>query len=125
MALVLLSGTALAAVFVYKALFSCQVVVEPGIAGLTVSPANYDFGTMAVGDWSQQQMMTVKNVGTDTIVSFFFETNTPDGLGLYVTLPPIMPLAPGQEITFPISLKADDALAPGTYSISGKVIGKR
>jgi len=122
-ALILLSGTALAAVYVYKANFTCQVTVETGTPGLSVAPTQYDFGIMAIGDWSQQKMMTVKNIGMEAIVSLYFETDAPDGLGFYAGTPPIMPLLPGQEITSPVSLKADDALPPGSYTIVSKVIG--
>ena len=122
-ALILLSGTALAAVYVYKANFICQVTVETGTPGLAIAPTQYDFGIMAVGDWSQQQMMTVKNIGTEAVTSFYFETEGPDGIGLYVTAPPFMPLMPGSEITFPALLKADETVAPGAYDIAVTVIG--
>ena len=125
LAVLLLSGVALAVTYVYTALFSYQVTVETGTPGLTVTPTSYNFGTMAVGGWSGQQTMTITNVGVDTITGFYFETTAPSGLSFYVIIPPIFPLTPGQQITFPISLKADDAFPPGSYTVSGKVIGVR
>ena len=122
-ALILLSGTALGAVYVYRAVFSCQVTVEPGMAGLEVSPAILQFGSMAQGDWSRQELLTVRNVGTDTIVSLFFEKTGPGDLDFYPIIPPIMPLLPGAEITFPVSLKASDTFPLGSYVFDVKVIG--
>ena len=118
----LIPAVALAAVYVYKAIFSCQVTVEPGVPGLAVAPTQLDFGAMAVGDWSRSEMLTIQNIGTETITAFYFESNGPEGLTLYVTTPPFMPLTPGSEVTFPISLKADD-VPPGVYDIEITVIG--
>lgn len=116
-ALVISAGSALAAVFIYRAVFISQVVVEPGITGLQVTPQSINFGTMAIGDWSQTQTIKVKNIGGDTLTTLYFETTgMPEGIALYVITPPIFPIVPGAEVTIPISLKAETSAVAGSYS---------
>ena len=123
--LLLIPVTALAAVYVYKAIFSCQVTVEPGMPGLEVSPAVLQFGSMAQGDWSRQEMLTIKNIGSETIVSLFFEKTGPADLDFYPMIAPIMPLEPGTAITFPVSLKTSETFPSGSYTFDVKVVGQR
>lgn len=125
LAVLLLSGTALAVAYAYKAIFGSSVTVVTATPGLSVAPTQLVWGELAIGEWSVPKIITVKNIGVDTLTTLRVETNAPEGLGVYLEFPPLMPLAPGQQILVPIKLMALPGFAPGDYSFQSTVIGER
>jgi hypothetical protein len=122
-AVLLIAATALATVFVYRALVEVSVVVEPGTSGLTVAPTQLNFGTMAIGDWSSPQPLTVTNIGTQTLTGLTFASSNSQGVGFFSNIPPFMALAPGDSLTFPVQLFVQETTAPGDYRFSVTVSG--
>ena len=101
------------------------VAASPGL--IIASPANGQviFLDIAPGIWGAPVPVTVRNDGGVTYTSLRLESTSPEGLGLYMDTPPIMPLPPGGMIVVPLKLYAQLDFTPGAYIFTGWIIGER
>ena len=125
LAVLFLSGVALAVIYNNRAQFQGNVNVVAASPGLVIDNPQVIFPDIAPGLWGVPVPVTVRNTGMDTYTSLRLESTSPAGLGLYMITPPIMPLPPGDSVIVPISVYALPGFALGAYSFDGWIIGEK
>ena len=125
---IFISGVASATAYIYRVKVQVGVTLKAGVPGMVVLPTTLQFGApgdeVAIGEWSQIQVITVTNISTKDIKEIYLE-QTPGLVNLYMITPPTLPLMAGQAVDIGVLVKSTDVATDGDYSLDVNVMGKR